>query len=108
LHEAVVNVLRLRASGGAVLDRLAPRRIERRPARVQRDLLLDVRSGGQDGRAGELAGVTFDGNLESLPNIYLYTDEQARAVHVSAQGIAEALVKVYKAEALLRELGISR
>ncbi len=55
-------------------------------------------------RAGELIGVTFDGNLESLPDTFLYTDEQARAVHVSAQGIAEALGKVYKAQALLDEL----
>lgn len=56
-------------------------------------------------RAGELVGVTFDGNLESLPDTFLYTDEQARAVHVSAQGIAEALRKVYKASRLLEELG---
>jgi hypothetical protein len=56
-------------------------------------------------RAGELVGVTFDGNLESLPGIYLYSDEQARAVHVSAQGIVEALTKVYKAAGLLKELG---
>jgi hypothetical protein len=56
-------------------------------------------------RSGKLVGVTFDGNLESLPDIYLYSDEQARAVHVSVQGIAEALEKVYKATALLRELG---
>jgi hypothetical protein len=57
-------------------------------------------------RAGELVGVTFDGNLESLPNVYLYTSDQARAVHVDARGIAEALGKVYKAAALLKELGI--
>ncbi len=56
-------------------------------------------------RAGELVGVTFDGNLESLPNIYLYTDEKARAVHVSVQGIVEALTKAYKTPALLKELG---
>jgi hypothetical protein len=55
-------------------------------------------------RAGELVGVTFDGNLESLPDTFLYTDEQARAVHVSAQGIAEALAKIYKAQGLLDEL----
>ena len=57
-------------------------------------------------RAGELVGITFDGNLESLPDTYLYTDEQARAVHVAAQGIAQALDKVYKATALLTELGL--
>jgi hypothetical protein len=56
-------------------------------------------------RAGELVGVTFDGNLESLPGIYLYTDDKARAVHVAVQGIVESLAKVYQAGALLRELG---
>jgi hypothetical protein len=58
-------------------------------------------------RAGELVGVMFDGNLESLPDVYLYSDEQARAVHVAAGGIAEALEKIYKASPLLRELGQS-
>jgi hypothetical protein len=67
--------------------------------------------GGEPGsptvnQAGELVGIIFDGNLESLPSIYLYTDEQARAVHVAAQGIAEALAKVYQANDLLNELGI--
>jgi hypothetical protein len=57
-------------------------------------------------RAGELVGVTFDGNLESLPDTYLYTSEGARAVHVAAQGIVEALEKIYKTPQLLRELGI--
>jgi hypothetical protein len=57
-------------------------------------------------RAGELVGVIFDGNLESLPNTYLYVEEQARAVHVAVQGIAEALEKVYKATPLLQELGV--
>ena len=57
-------------------------------------------------RAGELVGVIFDGNLESLPNTYLYVEEQARAVHVAVQGIVEALDKVYHATPLLRELGV--
>ena len=59
-------------------------------------------------RAGELVGVTFDGNLESMPDAYLYTDEQARAVHVAVQGIVQALAKAYNATQLLAELGLSR
>jgi hypothetical protein len=55
---------------------------------------------------GELVGVIFDGNLESLPSTYLYTDDQARAVHVAAQGIVEALTKVYHATDLLKEIGV--
>jgi hypothetical protein len=54
---------------------------------------------------GELVGITFDGNLESLPVTYLYSDEQARAVHVDVRGIVEALDRVYKAAGLLKELG---
>jgi hypothetical protein len=53
---------------------------------------------------GELVGLTFDGNLESLPNTYLYSDDQARAVHVDVRGIVEALTQVYKASDLLKEL----
>jgi Peptidase S46 len=56
-------------------------------------------------RAGDLVGITFDGNLESLPDVFLYSEDQARAVHVSTLGIVEALEKVYKASALLNELG---
>jgi hypothetical protein len=53
---------------------------------------------------GELVGVTFDGNLESLPVTYLYSDEQARAVHVDIRGIVQALEKVYR----LAELNVAR
>ena len=60
-----------------------------------------------EGQKGELVGVTFDGNLESLPVTYLYSDEQARAVHVDVRGIVEALDRVYKAAPLLKELGVT-
>ncbi len=42
-----------------------------------------------------------------MPDTYLYSDEQARAVHVAVQGIAQALEKAYKATALLMELGLA-
>jgi hypothetical protein len=54
---------------------------------------------------GEVVGVTFDGNIESIAITYLYEDEKARAVHVASQGIIEALQRAYKASALLHELG---
>lgn len=56
---------------------------------------------------GELVGIVFDGNIESLPLTYMYGDERARAVHVASQGIVEALGKVYHAEWLLRQLGVA-
>jgi len=57
-------------------------------------------------RKGELVGMVFDANLEALPSTYMYTDDVARAVHVASQGIVEALRKIYKTDALLKELGV--
>lgn len=55
---------------------------------------------------GYLIGVVFDGNLESLPNQFVYTDERARAVHVAVNAIEEALRIIYRAERILQELGL--
>lgn len=56
-------------------------------------------------RKGELVGLIFDGNIQSLTSDYLYTDQQARAVSVSGVGILEALRSVYDAENLVAEIG---
>lgn len=53
---------------------------------------------------GEVIGILFDGNLEGLPNRFLYEDETARSVHVASQGIVEALRSVYGADRILKEL----
>jgi hypothetical protein len=55
-------------------------------------------------RKGELVGIIFDGNIQSLAADLIYTDEQARAVSVHSQGIIEALRKIYDAEGLVKEL----
>lgn len=55
-------------------------------------------------KAGEFVGIIFDGNIQSLPLDYGYTDKMARAVSVDSRAIIEALEKVYHAEALVREL----
>jgi len=65
--------------------------------------------GGNSGSAtlntkGEVVGILFDGNIEGLPNRFVFTDRQARSVHVSSEGILEALKVVYKADRLLGEL----
>jgi hypothetical protein len=57
-------------------------------------------------RAGELVGVIFDGNIQSLVLGIAYDDTQARAVSVDAVGIRAALARVYRADALLAELGL--
>jgi hypothetical protein len=55
-------------------------------------------------RNGEFSGVLFDGNIQSLPAMFLYTDAQNRSVMVHSQGIIEALTKVYNARPLVDEL----
>ncbi len=48
------------------------------------------------------------GNIESLPNSYLYTDVTARAVAVDARGILEALDEIYDADRIVLELTTGR
>jgi hypothetical protein len=54
--------------------------------------------------AGELVGLIFDGNIQSLVLDIAYDDTQARAVSVDAAGILAALRTVYAAETLVAEL----
>ena len=56
-------------------------------------------------RAGQLVGLIFDGNIQSLTSDYLYTQDQARAVSVSGVGIREALRKIYDADDLAGAIG---
>ena len=53
---------------------------------------------------GEIVGILFDGNMEGLPNRFVFTDTMARSVHVASQGILESLRKVYRADSLVKEL----
>jgi len=59
-------------------------------------------------KAGEVVGIIFDGNIQSLVLDFAYDDRQARAVSVDSRGIIEALRKIYGANALADELtGVS-
>lgn len=55
-------------------------------------------------RAGEFVGIIFDGNLQSLPWDYAYSDKQGRATSVHSAAILETLNQVYGAKELAREL----
>jgi hypothetical protein len=52
----------------------------------------------------EIVGLVFDGNIESLPNDIIYSDEVDRAVSVHSAGILEALENIYKANRLVKEI----
>lgn len=53
---------------------------------------------------GELVGLIFDGNIQSLPGYFVYDAAVNRAVAVDSRGILEALKKVYRADAIVAEL----
>jgi hypothetical protein len=54
--------------------------------------------------AGELVGLIFDGNIESLAGDFAYSDQQNRSVAVDSAAILEALDKMYDAKPLIDEL----
>ncbi|GMU94546.1 S46 family peptidase [Ignavibacterium album] len=65
--------------------------------------------GGNSGSAvlninAEVVGLAFDGNIESLPNNFIFTTEANRTVSVSALGMIEAIRDLYKAEKLSDEI----
>ncbi len=66
-------------------------------------------TGGNSGspllnRSLEVVGLVFDGNIESLPNQFLYTDDAARTVSVDSRGILEIMDSIYDSNRLVEEI----
>jgi hypothetical protein len=59
-------------------------------------------------RNGEVVGLIFDGNIQSLVWDFVYTDYQARAVAVCSPAMPEAMRAIYDAGALAEELESGR
>jgi len=55
-------------------------------------------------RKGEIVGLAFDGNIQSLGGDYGFDPAVNRAVAIDSRAILEALEKVYRADRLVREL----
>jgi hypothetical protein len=55
-------------------------------------------------KAGEVVGIIFDGNIQSLVWNFFFDERQGRAVSVDSRGIIEALRKIYGANPLADEL----
>lgn len=92
---------------------LAPRWIENKAALDMKTPFNFVSTndivGGNSGSAvvnkkGELVGLVFDGNIQSLPGYFIYEEPINRAVSVDSRAIIEAFRKVYKADALANEM----
>lgn len=105
---------RYAATGGQPPWNLPPR-WQRPPVGLDLATPLDLVStndiiGGNSGspllnRNLEVVGLIFDGNMESLPGEFIYTDENARALSVDIRGILAALRAPYRADRILAELG---
>ncbi len=56
-------------------------------------------------RDGDMVGIIFDGNIQSLTADYYYTDKVSRAVAVHIAGVLEALRTIYGAGSLADQMG---
>ncbi len=53
---------------------------------------------------GELVGLIFDGNIQSLVGDFIYDESVNRAISVDSRGMLEILRKVFDANQIVTEL----
>jgi hypothetical protein len=100
----------------ALLDAFAEKRfgayVDPKLAEVPVDFLSDLDiTGGNSGSAtlngqGELVGLAFDGNYESMASDWLFMPEVTRTIHVDIRYVLWVIDAVGKSDALLAELGV--
>jgi hypothetical protein len=56
-------------------------------------------------REGQMVGIIFDGNIQSLTADFYHSEQQGRAVSVHIAAVLEALEKIYGAKALKEQIG---
>jgi len=91
-----------------------PATFEQRRAAVDMAAPLNMVStnditGGNSGspvidQQARVVGLAFDGNIEQLPNEFVFRTEAARTISVHSAGILEALRNVYQAQRIVNEL----
>lgn len=55
-------------------------------------------------KQGNVVGLVFDGNIESLPGDFIFDDTKNRTVAVHSKGMLEGLKDIYHADRLVKEL----
>jgi hypothetical protein len=102
------------AAHGAKTPYLLPESYHRAKDKLDLDTVLDTVNtcdiiGGNSGSPavntkGEIIGIVFDGNIQSLAWNFQYGDETARAVLTDSRAVIEALREIYNAAPLADEL----